>query len=141
MKKASLILCAVLFCVATVSTYASSDFDLSQLNPALVPLFEAIGTDSKAEDQLIGKTISMDVSIRLASTNHLLFEDGYVIISPDTRYAFLKFERGMTIPQAFDAGDQATIEFEILSIEQGPVTGNLPHLTVRLLSIEKQSGA
>lgn len=122
------------------SAYADEQvsYDLNELNADLVALFNAATTDTGASETLIGKVVSVDLTIKFASENHLLFEDGYIRVSTDTKYAFLKFERGMDLPAELEPGARVQVRFEILSTVRGPIAGNMPYLVVKLLSIRSE---
>jgi hypothetical protein len=123
----------LLFLIAPL-TQADQVADLSLLNPKLSQLYSTM-LDG---DDLIGKEVSVDLKLKYASTNHLLFHDAYIRVSADTKYSFLKFEKGMDLPVRISHWKKVRVSFEIIAIHQGPTTSNMPYLEVKLLDIEKQ---
>ena len=120
----------ILFLVSPL-THAEQSADLSALNPKLSQLYDAmiVGGD------LVGKKVSVDLSLKYASKNHLIFDDAYIRVSAETRYSFLKFTKDMDLPAGLSQWKKVTVSFEIVAAHQGAVTGNMPYLEVRLLDI------
>jgi len=121
----------VILSLLTPLAHAEQPADLSLLNPRLAQLYSSMidGSD------LIGQTVSVDLSLKYASKNHLLFDDSYIRVSPDTKYSFLKFEKGMDLPAAVKQWKKVSVSFEIIAVHQGVVTSNMPYLEVKLLTI------
>ncbi len=117
----------------SASVEASPIFDTSRLNSCLKNLY----VKTVKEENLVGKEFTCDLLLKFASEKWILFRDGYVGLDQGSKYSFLKFTKGMTIPENLTPFKNVTVTFKVITMNESLASrpDSWPSLEVQLLHI------
>lgn len=102
-------------------------------NPALQEIYDSLTSPGDSSD-LVGKEFTVELTVKYASRDHLVFHDAYLRADADTKYQIAKWELSPSVVDgiAGNRGAKCRVSFVIRDVRKTGVYEDMPHVIARI---------
>lgn len=103
-------------------------------NPALQEIYDSL-TSPGDSGELLGKEFTVELILKYASNDHLVFRDAFLRVDPDTKYQIARWEFSTEVVERITgrSGTKFRVKFVIREVKKTGVYEEMPHVIARVM--------